>query len=99
MTGAGPSIEPPFARKPLIVGNSLFVSNVQTTRPSAVEWARNAPSFDGEKTIPGMAETAENWAPLQARLNLPQIGISGGAYQTRAPVARSTACRPPGAGL
>ena len=41
-------------------GRSRLVSNVQTTRPSDVEWARRPPSFEGEKTIPGIAVTAEN---------------------------------------
>src|SRR5882672_5502280 len=95
-TGAGPFIEPPLARNPLIVENSLLVSDVQTTRPSVVDCARTAPSLDGENTMPGIAVTAENWAPLQARLGFPQTGVSGGAYQARAPVARSTAWRPPG---
>ena len=48
----------------------------------------------------GITVTAENCAPLQARLGFPQIGVSGGAaYHARVPVARSTACSPPGAGL
>src|SRR5580765_6563739 len=98
-TGAGPFIEPPLARNPLMVENSLFVSEVQMTWPSFVEYARTAPSFDGEKTMPGIGVTAENCAPLQARLGLPQTGVSGGEYQARAPVARSTAWRPPGIGL
>src|SRR4051812_9771570 len=99
MTGAGPFIEPPFARNPLIVGNSRLVSNRQTIRPSRVEYARTAPSLEGENTTPGMAVTAENCAPLQARPSLPQTGASGGAYHARVPVESSTACRPPGVGL
>src|SRR5512140_1818575 len=98
-TGRGPFIDPPFARNPLIVENSRLVSKVHTTRPSVVEWARTAPSLDGENTIPGIAVTAENSALLQARLGLPQTGGAGGAYHARAPVARSSACRPPGVGL
>src|SRR5258706_14613540 len=89
MTGAGPFIAPPLARNPLIVGNSLFVSKVQTTRPSTVEWARTAPSFDGENTMPGIVDTAENWAPLQARPGFPQTGGSGAEYQARPPQPRS----------
>src|SRR5690348_7307208 len=99
-TGAGPLIDPPFARTPLSVGNSRFVSNCQTTEPSVVECARSTPSFDGEKTRPGIAVTAENSAPLQARLGRPHgSGSAGGASHTRDPCARSIACRPPGAGL
>src|SRR5712671_4134219 len=99
-TGAGPFIDPPFARTPFNVVNSRFVSNSHTTDPSVVENARTAPSFDGEKTTPGMTVTAENCAPLQARFSLPHFSASGGgAYHARAPVARSTACNPPGAGL
>src|SRR6266404_4903261 len=99
-TGAGPFIDPPFARTPFSVENSRFVSNSQTTDPSFVEKPRTAPSFDGEKTTPGIAVTAENCAPLHARVGLPHLsGSAGGAYHTRAPVTRSTACRPPGAEL
>ena len=95
-TGAGPFIDPPWARKPLRVRNSRLVSNSQTTRPSLLEWARTAPSLDGENTMPGIAVTAENSAPLHARLSLPQTGSGGAAYHARAPVASSTACSPPG---
>src|SRR4051812_37729143 len=98
-TGAGPFIDPPLARKPLTVLNSRLLSNVQTTRPSVVECARTAPSLDGEKTTPGIAVTAENCAPLQARPGFPHTGASGGEYQARVPVARFTAWRPPGVGL
>src|SRR6476660_3317368 len=99
-TGAGPLIDPPFARTPFTVVNSRLVSNSQTTDPSFAEYARSIPSFDGEKTMPGMDVTAENSAPLQARLGLPHgSGSAGGANHTRAPRARSTACSPPGAGL
>src|SRR3954462_14423579 len=98
-TGAGPFIDPPFARKPLTVLNSRLLSNVQTTRPSTVECARTAPSFDGEKTTPGITVTAENCAPLQPRPGLPHSGAARAANQARAPVARSTAWSPPGAAL
>src|SRR5438552_9226608 len=98
-TGAGPFIDPPFALTPLTVANSRLVSKVQTIAPSLVEYARTAPSFEGENTIPGMAVTAENCAPLQARLGLPHSGGCGGAYHVRWPVASDTACSPPGAGL
>src|SRR5438093_6824615 len=100
MTGAGPYIDPPFARTPFSVVNARLVSNSHTTDPSVVENPRIAPSFDGEKTTPGMTVTAENWAPLQARFSLPHFSTSGGGvYQARAPVTRSTACNPPGSGL
>src|SRR5476651_760052 len=99
-TGPGPFMGPPFARNPLIVGNSRFVLKVQTTCPSFTEYALTAPSLEGENTMPGITVTAENCAPLQARLGLPQAGVSeGAAYQARCPVARFTACRPPGSGL
>src|SRR4051794_5637777 len=98
-TGAGPFIEPPLARNPLIVGNSLLVSKLQTRWPSSVDRALTAPSFEGENSTPGISVTAENSAPEQDRLSLPHTGGSGGAYQARLPDARSTACRPPGAGL
>src|SRR5437762_13267033 len=81
MVGAGPFIDPPLARTPFSVVKSRFVSNVHTTAPSFAEYAGTAPSFDGEKTMPGMAVTAENCAALQARFGLPQAGASGGAYQ------------------
>lgn len=89
--GAGPFIDPPFARTLFVVTNSRFVSKLQITDPFVVEYARTAPSFDGEKTTPGMEVTAENCALLQARLGLPQIGAAGAAYHARAPVARVTA--------
>src|SRR6185436_11286949 len=96
-TGAGPLIEPPCALTPLTVGNSRLVSNSQTSDPSAVENARSAPSLEGEKTTPGITVTAENCAPLQPRFGVPHMSMSGGgAYQARAPLARSIACRPPG---
>src|SRR6185369_18034356 len=98
-TGAGPLIEPPLPRNPLRVRNSRLVSNVQTTRPSLAECARTAPSLEGENTIPGIAVMAENSAPLHARLSLPQTGSAGAAYHARVPVARSTACNPPGVWL
>jgi len=59
-TGAGPFIDPPFAFTPLTVLNSRFVLKVQIIVPFVAEYARTAPSFDGEKTTPGMAVTAEN---------------------------------------
>src|SRR5450759_108643 len=99
IVGAGPYMDPPFARTPFSVVNSRLVSNDQTTAPSFVEYARIAPSFDGENTTPGIAVTAENCAPLQARLGLPHTGVAGGAYHARVPVARVTAFSPPGAAL
>src|SRR5262249_60928968 len=85
--GAGPFIDPPRALTPLTVGKSRFVSNVQTIDPSVVEYARTAPSFDGENTTPGMTLTAENCAPLQARLGLPHAGGRRGPAHTALPGA------------
>src|SRR5262245_30884445 len=51
--GAGPYIDPPRARTPFTVVNARFAANVHTMVPSVVVYARTAPSFDGEKTIPG----------------------------------------------
>src|SRR4051812_27022438 len=85
--GAGPFIDPPFAGTPFTVANSRLVSKVQTIAPSVVENARTAPSFDGESTIPGITVTAENCAPLQARVGLPQTGGGGGVCHARSPVA------------
>src|SRR3954466_8146468 len=96
MVGAGPFIDPPRAVTPLTVANSRLVSNVQRMDPSRVENARIAPSFDGEKTTPGTTETAENWAPLHARLGLPHAGGGGGAYHARPPSSKLIACNPPG---
>src|SRR6266545_529517 len=96
--GAAPFIDPPRARTPFTVLNSRLVSKVQTTAPSVVENARTAPSFDGENTTPAIAVTAENCAPLQARSSPPHAGGGGGASHARRPVARSTACKPPGSG-
>src|SRR5262249_44058471 len=98
-TGAGPFIEPPFARKPLTVMKSRFASNVQTISPVFVEYARSAPSFDGEKTMPGMTVTAENCALLQPRFDLPQTGGGAGVVQAPFPLASATACSPPGVSL
>src|SRR6059058_3462999 len=99
ITGPGPYIDPPLARMPLTVVNSRLLLNDHTTDPSAVEYARSPPSFDGEKTTPGITVTAENCAPLQPRPGLPHSGTAGAANHARAPVARSTACSPPGAAL
>src|SRR5262249_19433366 len=97
-TGAGPFIDPPCALMPLTVGKSWLVSNVQSSEPSAAANARTAPSLLGENTAPSMTVTAENSAPLQARLGFPHAGGAGAENQARLPVARSTACRPPGSG-
>src|SRR5262245_24148316 len=97
-TGAGPFIEPPLAFTLLTVGNSRFVSNDQRIAPSFVEYARTAPSFDGENTTPGMTVIAENCALLHARLGMPHTGGCGGASHARAPSVNPTACRPPGSG-
>src|SRR5688572_5062486 len=96
-TGPGPIIEAPRAPTPLTVVNSRFVSNSQRIAPSAVEYTRNAPSFDPEKTAPGITVTAADCAALQPR-PLPQTGFWGGANQARWPVASATAWRPPGWG-
>src|SRR5262245_979134 len=98
-TGAGPFIDPPLALTPLTVLNAWLVSKVHTTDPSFVEYARTAPSFDGENTTPGMAVTAENCDTLHARFGLPHAGGGGGVYHARCPVASETACKPPGSGL
>src|SRR5512138_2078663 len=99
-TGAGPLMDPPRALTRLRVVNSWFVSNSHRSAPSVDENARSASSFDGDNTAPGIAVTAENSAPLQARPGLPHLSVcGGGAYHARAPVARSIACRPPGAAL
>src|SRR5436190_1755339 len=65
----------------------------------AVEYARTAPSFDGEKTMPGIAVTAENCAPLQPRCGLPHTGAGAGTVHARRPSRRLIACSPPGASL
>src|SRR3954471_18908012 len=97
--GAGPYIEPPFAPTPFNVAKSRFVSKDQIVAPSTVECARITPSFEGENTTPGITVTAENSAPLQPRITFPHGGSAGGADHARWPVARSMACRPPGAAL
>src|SRR6187455_2355860 len=96
--GPGPSIEPPLALMPLTAVKSRFVSNVQRTLPSALEYARTAPSAAPENTTPGIAVNAADCAGLQPRPGA-HTGACGGVYQARCPVARSTACKPPGAGV
>src|SRR5687767_8857194 len=87
----------PFAGTPLTVVKSLFVSNSHKTAPFAVENARRAPSFEPEKTTPGMAVTAADCAALQPR-PVPHSGADGGVNHARCPVASRTACIPPGFG-
>src|SRR5712671_1310400 len=95
--GPGPSIDAPLAGTPLTVGNSRFVSNCHTISPFATEYIRSEPSTEPDNTAPGMAVIAADWAALQPR-PVPQVGGGGCATQTRSPVARATACRPPGRG-
>src|SRR4029077_5784430 len=96
--GAGPLMEPPFARTPLTVVNSRFVSKSHSTEPSFAEYARIPPSSEPENTTPGITVMAADCAALQPRPGLPHAGGGAGVYQTRSPVAKSTACRPPGCG-
>ena len=77
-TGPGPIIEAPRPGTPLTVVNSRFVSNSQRIAPSVVEYTRNAPSFDPEKTAPGITVTAADCAALQPR-PVPQTGGLGGS--------------------
>jgi len=77
-TGPGPIIDAPRAGTPLTVVNSRFVSNSQRIAPSAVEYTRKAPSFEPEKTAPGITVTAADCAALQPR-PVPQTGGRGGA--------------------
>src|SRR6266481_6479840 len=91
----GPSMDAPLAGSSFSVLNSRLVSNSQMTAPSVVEYARSAPSTEPEKTTPGITVIAADCAALQPR-PLPHFGLGGGAYQTRSPVIRSTACNPPG---
>src|SRR5678815_3414359 len=93
-TGPGPIIEAPRPATPLTVVNSRFESNSQRIAPSAVEYTRNAPSFDPENTAPGITVTAADWAALQPR-PVPHAGGRGGVNQARCPVASVTACSPP----
>ena len=64
----------------------------------SLAYARTAPSAEPANTTPGIDVSAADCAALQPG-PLPQTGGSGGAYQRRWPVARSTACTPPGAGV
>src|SRR5688572_27776030 len=93
----GPCIDAPRAATPLVEANSRFVSNSQRIAPFTAEYARSAPSFDPENTTPGMTVTAADCAAVQPR-PAAQTGFAGAAYQARSPVARLTACRPPGCG-
>src|SRR5215510_12348270 len=94
-TGPGPIIDAPLAGTPLIVSNSRFESNCHNTLPSAVEYARRAPSLEPEKITPGTTVNAADCATLHPR-SVPHAAEGGGAYHARSPVARFTACRPPG---
>src|SRR5215813_4952335 len=96
--GPGPLIEAPFAGTPLTVANSRFVSYSQSTLPSRVEKARNVPSMEPANTAPGITVTAADSARLQPRLGGPQRGSGNCADHTRFPVAKLTACSPPGFG-
>src|SRR5579862_317077 len=98
-TGAGPFIDPPFARTPFSVGNCRLVSYVHMMAPVDASYARTAPSFEGEKTTPGITVTAENWAPLQPRWGLPHTGGGAAVVHARRPSRRPIACSPPGASL
>src|SRR5262245_34779593 len=95
IVGPAPCIDAPFAGTPFSVSNDRFVSNSQMIDPSFVENARSAPSFDPEKTAPGMTVAAAGCAALQPR-PAAHLGGGGGVYQTRPPVATFTACMPPG---
>src|SRR5262245_11764578 len=96
-TGPGPIIDAPLAGTPLTDSNSRFESYCHRTSPFVVEYARSAPSLDPEKMTPGMSVTAADCATLQPRA-VPHAAGGGAVYQTRSPVARLTACRPPGSG-
>src|SRR5262249_33969173 len=94
-TGAGPLIDPPFARTLFTVSNSRLVSTSQRIAPSRVECAQTGPSFAGERTARGITVTAENSAPLHERLNFPHgSGSAGGATHARSPDDSSIACSP-----
>src|SRR5215510_7392654 len=97
-TGPGPIIDAPLAGTPLIDSNSRLESYCNSTSPFAVEYARRAPSLEPEKMTPGINVTAADCATLQPRA-VPQAAGGGGANHTRSPVARLTACRPPGLGV
>src|SRR5215471_16188756 len=97
-TGPGPIIDAPFAGAPLMDSNSRLESNCQRTSPRVVEYARSAPSLEPENMTPGMSVTAADCATLHPPA-VPQAASGGGAYHTRSPVDRSTACRPPGIGV
>jgi hypothetical protein len=77
---------------------SRFVSKVQRTLPSSLAYARTAPSAPPENTTPGIEVSAADCAGLQPRPGV-QTGACGGVNQARWPVARSTACKPPGASV
>src|SRR5262245_14069087 len=97
IVGPGPLIDAPFAGTPFTVWKSLFVSNSHNSEPSFVDQPRTPPSFDPVKTTPGMTVIAARIAALQPRLPAAHLVGGGGANQVRFPVARLTACRPPGA--
>src|SRR5882672_1133951 len=96
-TGPGPSIEPPCALTPFPLSKSRFVSKVQTIAPVLLSYARTAPSAEPANTAPGIEVTAADCAALHPG-PLTQTGAGGAVYHARLPVARLTACKPPGAG-
>ena len=75
----------------------MFLTS-QSTEPSFVECARNAPSLDPEKSTPGISVGAEISAALQP-VPVAHISGGGGTYHARSPVAMPTACNPPGFGV
>src|SRR5581483_2027671 len=96
-TGGAPTMEAPLPATPFTVSNSRFVSYSHRIEPSFVEKTRMAPSFEPEKISPGMTAIAAACAALQPR-PVPHFGAGGAVNHTRCPVARSTACNPPGLG-
>src|SRR5262249_48153248 len=91
-TGPGPSIEPPLAGTPLTVSYFCTVSTSQTIAPLSLLYARRWPSSPPDRTMPGMAVTAADWAGLHPGLS-PQPGC--GALQTISPFAGLIAKSPP----
>src|SRR5580704_15308299 len=96
MTGPPPPNDAPLALTPFTVVKSRLASNVQTMDPSLIAYARSAPSAEPENTMPGMTLTAADCAPLQLGAGPLQAGGGAGVYHARSPVARRTACSPPG---
>src|SRR3954462_11634320 len=91
-------MDPPVALMPFSVMNSRLVSKLHRIEPSLVEKARSDPSFDPENSTPGIREGAEIIAALHVGPALHVTG-SGGWNHARSPVARFTACSPPGVGV